>query len=194
MSSSLWLSIEPRSAETRLLLSVAGSGPSLKARLPTRPRHPHALVRLMEALSVAQSVWQGETIAPKSNKPRKVPLTQALHDALKAHRHLKGERVLYGDDGQPPGVKTIQSWMASAQRRAALAKTSAGVHLLRHTYCSHLAMRGAPARAIQELAGHADLSTTLRYMHLTPGASASAIALLNARPLGETVEKTSSAS
>jgi hypothetical protein len=33
------------------LLSVAGSGPSLKARLPTRPAHPHALVRLMEALA-----------------------------------------------------------------------------------------------------------------------------------------------
>jgi hypothetical protein len=51
MSSSLWLSIEPRSTETQLLLSVAGSGPSLKARLPTRPAHPHALVRLMEALA-----------------------------------------------------------------------------------------------------------------------------------------------
>jgi hypothetical protein len=51
MSSSLWLSIEPRSTETRLLLSVAGSGPSLKARLPTRPARPHALVRLMEALA-----------------------------------------------------------------------------------------------------------------------------------------------
>jgi hypothetical protein len=51
MSSSLWLSIEPRSTETRLLLSVAGSGPSLKACLPTRPAHPHALVRLMEALA-----------------------------------------------------------------------------------------------------------------------------------------------
>ncbi len=33
------------------MLSVAGSGPSLKARLPTRPAHPHALVRLMEALA-----------------------------------------------------------------------------------------------------------------------------------------------
>jgi site-specific recombinase XerD len=34
-----------------------------------------------------------------------------------------------------------------------------GVHILRHTFCSHLAMKGAPARAIQELAGHADPST-----------------------------------
>jgi integrase len=38
-----------------------------------------------------------------------------------------------------------------------------GVHILRHTFCSHLAMTAAPARAIQELAGHADLSTTQRY-------------------------------
>jgi site-specific recombinase XerD len=40
-----------------------------------------------------------------------------------------------------------------------------GVHILRHTFCSHLAMRGTPARAIQELAGRQDLSTTQRYMH-----------------------------
>jgi Phage integrase family len=47
-----------------------------------------------------------------------------------------------------------------------------------HTFCSHLAMRGAPARAIQELAGHADLTTTQRYMHLSPAAVESAIRLL----------------
>ena len=37
---------------------------------------------------------------------------------------------------------------------------------LRHTFCSHLAMREAPARAIQELAGHSELGVTQRYMHL----------------------------
>jgi integrase len=49
----------------------------------------------------------------------------------------------------------------------------------RHTFCSHLAMRGAPARAIQELAGHQDLSTTQRYMHLSPAAIEGAIRLLD---------------
>lgn len=44
---------------------------------------------------------------------------------------------------------------------------------------AHLAMRGAPARAIQELAGHQDLGTTQRYMHLIPAALDAAIRLLD---------------
>ena len=45
-------------------------------------------------------------------------------------------------------------------------------------------MRGAPARAIQELAGHQDLSTTQRYMHLSPAALESAIRLLDGTGFG----------
>jgi site-specific recombinase XerD len=70
-----------------------------------------------------------------------------------------------------------------AARKAGL--MHGGVHILRHTFCSHLAMRGAPARAIQELAGHIDLSMTQRYMHLSPAALDSAIRLLE-QPAGPT--------
>lgn len=52
--------------------------------------------------------------------------------------------------------------------------------MLRHTFCSHLAMRGASAKQIQELAGHQDLATTQRYMHVGPTAIESAIRLLDA--------------
>jgi integrase len=54
-----------------------------------------------------------------------------------------------------------------------------------HTFCSHLAMQGAPAKAIQEFAGHVNLSTTLRDMHLSPSAKDAAVRLLDRRPTGE---------
>ena len=63
--------------------------------------------------------------------------------------------------------------------RAGVFNVRPGVHILRHTFCSHLAMKGAPARAIQELAGHQDLGTTQRYMHLSPSAIERAIRLLD---------------
>jgi site-specific recombinase XerD len=67
-------------------------------------------------------------------------------------------------------ARTLRTWLARAQKAAGLPKATGEVHILRHTFCSHLAMRGAPTRAIQELAGHSDLKTTQRYMHLTPAA------------------------
>ena len=66
--------------------------------------------------------------------------------------------------GQPDGsslsADVVKHHVERAARRAQIAQN--GVHRLRHTFCSHLAMRGAPARAIQELAGHQDLATTQR--------------------------------
>jgi hypothetical protein len=59
------------------------------------------------------------------------------------------------------------------------------MHILRHTFCSHLEMRGAPAMATKELAGHANLSTMMRYMHLSPAAKDGAIRLLDNRPSEE---------
>ena len=86
--------------------------------------------------------------------------------------------------------------MAKAQRRAKLRATG-GMHLLRHTFCSHLAMRGAPALSIQKLAGHKNLQTTLRYMHLSPGETDRAIRLLEGRHVdphrGDDVETDTSA-
>jgi len=77
-------------------------------------------------------------------------------------------------------------------RVARQANVKAGVHILRHTFCSHLAMQGCPARAIQELAGHTDLTTTQRYMHLSPSAVEEGIRMLETgrriAPRGDIVE------
>ncbi len=77
--------------------------------------------------------------------------------------------------------KALRGWMKSAQRLAGL-KVTGNFHILRHTFCSHLAMRGAVPKVIQELAGHAQLSTTMRYMHLASGHKEEAIRLLERRP------------
>ncbi|HSF18340.1 MAG TPA: tyrosine-type recombinase/integrase [Vicinamibacteria bacterium] len=103
-------------------------------------------------------------------------MTTRLAQALQASRHLRGPRVLCEADGLPLTQRRIQGLVARAARKANLANE--GVHVLGHTFCSHLAMRGAPAKAIQELAGHKELTTTQRYMHLSPAAVEGAIRLL----------------
>lgn len=82
--------------------------------------------------------------------------------------------------GRETGVtqRGPQRRIERAERRANM-RVSGRLHILRHTFCSHLAIHGAPAKAIQELAGHADLTTTMRYMHLSPAARDSAIRLLD---------------
>jgi site-specific recombinase XerD len=115
-------------------------------------------------------------------KVRVIPMTQRLQKALAAFRHLRGDRVPYADGGSSVTAKVLQKWMAQAQRRANLRATGA-IHILRHTFCSHLAMKGAPALSIRHLAGHEDLQTTLGYMHLAKGETERAIGLLERRSL-----------
>jgi integrase len=116
-------------------------------------------------LCVQRSDWKGHVTATKGGRVRYVPLTIRLATALREHRHLRGARVLGQRDGSALTQKIVQDHVRRAVRRAQLAKS--GGHRLRHTFCSHLAMRGAPARAIQALDGHRDLTTTQRYMRLS---------------------------
>jgi integrase len=128
-------------------------------------------------LSVARSEWKGLVTTTKGGRVRYVPMTQRLVAALARHRHLRGKRVMVQPNGDNFTMKMVQDRVGDA---ALAADARVGVHILRHTFCSHLAMNGVPSRAIQELAGHKDLKTTLRYMHLSPGATESAIRLLDA--------------
>jgi integrase len=128
-------------------------------------------------LKVERNDFNGVIDTPKSGHGRKIPLTHALQAALTANAHLRGPLVLCRDDGSPRTKDEIARMLHRAQRRANLAPT--GLHLLRHSFLSHLAMRGASPKAIQKLAGHSSLTITTRYLHLSPDADAAAIALLN---------------
>jgi integrase len=81
------------------------------------------------------------------------------------------------------GVRMTSLCVTCERRRRA--EGEGPIHRLRHTFCSHLAAAGAPASAIQELAGHADLKTTQRYVHLAPGLRSEPIAALARYHAGE---------
>jgi integrase-like protein len=99
--------------------------------------------------------------------------------------HRRGERILWrADDHEKVTQVLLAKWMSRIQR---LAEGDGGhPHILRHTFCSRLVMVGAPAKAIQELAGHQHLSTTQRYMHLSPAAKSAAIRMLETKEKGAT--------
>lgn len=133
-------------------------------------------------LCIQRSDWKGHVTTPKGGQLRYVPLTVRLAAGLENHRHLRSPRVLCQTGNLPLTQKIVQDLVRGAERRAG--RKQQGVHILRHTFCSHLAMKGAPARAIQDLAGHVDLGKIQRYMHLSPAAIESAIRLLDGPTAG----------
>lgn len=112
----------------------------------------------------------------KGLNSRVIPMTSRLKSALQRNRHALGQRLLY-INGRPPTKTSIRQLIHNVQRKAGL-PARGNSHILRHTFCSHLAMRGVPVLTIRELAGHANLETTLGYMHLAKGEKDRAIAAL----------------
>jgi len=74
-------------------------------------------------------------------------------------------------------LSLIKNSFTSACRRAGISDFR--FQDLRHTYASHLAMRGVHIRALQELLGHKTLAMTQRYSHLAPEQLQNAVKLLD---------------
>ena len=130
-------------------------------------------------IKVVESDFKGELKPTKNSKGREVPMTPELRAALEAHRR-EGERVLLRSEGRPLDENVVRSWLFRAEKEAGLEDPKGKAHRLRHTLLSHLALRGAPLRTIQAIAGHHALSMTERYLHLSPTSATDAMQLLDA--------------
>ena len=124
-------------------------------------------------LTVRRTVWQGHVGTPKSGRNRTIPLNHRAIGALQGHRHLRGPWVWSFPDGAPHNKDTFKLALAKARKFAGLRHFE--WHTLRHTFASHLAMKGAPLRVVQELLGHASIQMTMRYAHLSPEIGISAV-------------------
>jgi len=74
-------------------------------------------------------------------------------------------RVFLNARGTPIGRTAVWSLVKESARRAGITKT-VSPHTLRHTFATHLLEGGADLAAVQELLGHADISTTQIYTHV----------------------------
>jgi integrase len=129
-------------------------------------------------LIVRRTLWHGQEGPPKGGRNRKVPLSDEAVAALKAHRHLKGPYVFCETDGRRLTHSRVKDVVPSACRKAQLAKRLT-THALRHTFASHLVMRGVSLMAVKELLGHESIEMTLRYSHLSPDVKRDAVKLLD---------------
>ena len=109
----------------------------------------------------------------KGGRERLVPLTEKSKEAMQRYvalgeGRLKASQWLFPSDSES-GHMTRQAFARDLKTLAAAAGIPARLispHVLRHAFASHLLQNGADLRVVQQLLGHADISTTQIYTHL----------------------------
>jgi integrase/recombinase XerC len=127
-------------------------------------------LRIAEALSLQFNMIKGETISitGKGNKTRLIPIlpivTEAINSYLKLCPHLVSakDKIFLGKQGKPLSATIFQRQIKKHRVNLGLSD-SVTPHAFRHSFATHLLSNGADLRVIQELLGHASLSTTQKY-------------------------------
>jgi len=134
-------------------------------------------------LTVRRTFWRGTLGIPKGGRSRTVDMPASLVTALKGQpRQLRSSWVFADQNGDALSVKQFNMALDAATEAAGIVRDTGriGWHDLRHTYGSHLAMRGVQLKVIQELMGHATIEMTMRYAHLSPEVKRVAVEVLDA--------------
>jgi integrase/recombinase XerC len=139
-------------------------------------------LRISEALSLKRAdapLPDALRILGKGSKTRIVPVLPAVREAVEAYLAevpfaLSPDEPLFrAKRGGPLSPRHVQATVQALRSRLGL-PASATPHALRHSFATHLLGAGADLRSIQELLGHASLSTTQRYTQVDAAALLSA--------------------
>ncbi len=125
-----------------------------------------------------RNVYRGHFGTPKGGRMREIPLNQSARITLQDHRHLRGPFVFCNEDGSYLKSDTCRKMLEAVLAKSGLTKRI-GWHTLRHSFASHLVMRGVSLAVVQRLLGHSSITTTMRYSHLSPEISADAVKVLD---------------
>lgn len=110
------------------------------------------------------------TVTGKGRKTRVVVFGEAARSALDAwlavRPRTESKALFAGPEGRAPHTRTFQRIVQRAGLSAGVQRRSTP-HTLRHSFATHMLDHGADLRVIQELLGHASLSTTQVYTHLS---------------------------
>lgn len=119
-------------------------------------------------------------LVTKSGKARRVPLDPAGEPRriLERRSRESGSGFVFTSPHSGRKLTRVTKSLAAACKAAEL-DPPITLHTLRHTFCTRLAAAGVDVRTIQELAGHQDVSTTMRYTHLVESNAHEAIARLS---------------
>ncbi len=132
-------------------------------------------------ISVRKSFYRNILGVPKNSKERHIPFDYEVREIFERRKKSKG--FVFTDKNG--------NFLEENLARRALKKAISNLdlknkedrkimwHALRHSFASHLAMKGCPIVVIQKLMGHSSVSTTMRYAHLSPSTLEDSIKLLS---------------
>lgn len=129
---------------------------------------------------VRQSLRRQTLGLPKGGRAREVEMSDDVKTVLLAHHHDRCIYVFCREDGEHFTEGDTRAPLERIRKRAGLRHMM--WHVCRHTFCSHLVMRGIPLRVVQLLAGHTSYKVTERYAHLSPEIRGQAVRVLDRLP------------